>query len=80
MDKNEKINLIFLSEIKDKNNLKKEESSKIEIKKQIGKKRYYILDNFKGILIFTVVFAHFLLDHSNSHMNSLSRKIVVKVK
>ena len=49
--------------------------NKNETKKD--KIRYYIFDNFKGILIFTVVFAHFLWEYSIQNMNSLSRKIVV---
>ena len=44
---------------------------------KIKKPRYNIFDNFKGILIFTVVFAHFLFDFSNKNLNSLARKIVV---
>ena len=39
--------------------------------------RYYILDNIKGILIFMVVFSHFLFEYSTSHQNTISRKIVV---
>lgn len=41
-----------------------------------NKTRYIILDNFKGILIFTVVFAHFLLGYSQSNKISLINKIV----
>ncbi len=43
------------------------------------KKRLYILDNYKGILIFLVVFAHLLFGYSNNVKNSnlLIRKIVV---
>ena len=40
------------------------------------KTRFYILDNFKGILIFTVVFGHFLFRYSEIYINSLSCKIV----
>ena len=78
MEKTEKNNLIYTSQINkiDKNTvndlLKDEKINKIE------NKRYYIFDNFKGILIFMVVFAHFLFEYSNTHMNSLSRKIVIK--
>ena len=48
-----------------------------EIKKEEIKIRYAIFDNFKGILIFTVVFAHFLWKNSTKKPSSLSRKIVV---
>ena len=48
-----------------------------EIKKEQIKIRYALFDNFKGILIFTVVFAHFLLRNSTKKPSSLSRKIVV---
>ena len=51
--------------------------SKNEITKEQEKQRYYIFDNFKGILIFTVVFAHFLWSYSDQNRNTLSRKIVV---
>ena len=46
------------------------------INKVINKQRYDLLDNIKGILIFTVVFAHFLFNYSLKHTNSLSHKIV----
>ena len=51
--------------------------NKNEITKEQEKQRYYIFDNFKGILIFTVVFAHFLWSYSDQNRNTLSRKIVV---
>ena len=38
--------------------------------------RYHLLDNLKGFLIFTVVFAHFLLEYSYGHKNSISYSIV----
>lgn len=38
--------------------------------------RYNILDNFKGILIFLVVFGHFLFEHSIHHKKSFINKIV----
>ena len=43
------------------------------------KTRYYILDNYKGILIFLVVFAHLLIGYSNNKKSSslLIRKIIV---
>ena len=51
--------------------------NKNEIAKEQEKLRYYIFDNFKGILIFTVVFAHFLWSYSAQNRNTLSRKLVV---
>ena len=79
MEKNEKANLVNLSELKIIETCNKKEESNLEVEAKIeGKKtRYYIIDNLKGILIFTVVFAHFLLDYSNRNTNSLCRKIVV---
>ena len=41
-----------------------------------NKPRFYIIDNIKGILIFTVVFAHFLLRYSQENQKSFSYKIV----
>jgi len=38
--------------------------------------RYNILDNFKGILIFLVVFGHFLFEYSIYHKNSFINTIV----
>ena len=51
--------------------------NKNEFEKEQEKLRYYIFDNFKGILIFTVVFAHFLWSYSTQNRNTLSRKLVV---
>ena len=79
MEKNEKINLIYASHIIINNNNSYSESSKARINDNIKKKRYYIFDNFKGILIFMVVFAHFLFEYSKTHTDSLSRKIVVYI-
>ena len=75
MEKIEKSYLIQLSKfqnisIKNKDESQKEKSYNIKV-------RYLIFDNFKGLLIFTVVFAHFLFEYSNININSLSRKIVV---
>ena len=75
MEKNENINLINLSEIKNNNFTQKRESPKPDYNKTTT--RYLILDNFKGVLIFTVVFSHFLIHYANIHVNSVSRKIVV---
>ena len=66
MEKTEEANLIKLYQKNTQN---------IEVK--INKERLYILDNFKGILIFMVVFAHFLFGYSNLNPTSISRKIVV---
>ena len=38
--------------------------------------RFDILDNFNGILIFLVVFTHFLFNYSKNNQNSLSNYIV----
>ena len=79
MEKNEKVNLINDSKILISDNILDNEATKIKtrINNSREKKRYYIFDNFKGILIYMVVFAHFLFEYSISHKNSLSRKIVV---
>ena len=70
MEKNEESNLININELV---NSKKQKNVDVGNEKV----RLYIFDNFKGILIFMVVFAHFLFDYSSIHLNSLSRKIVV---
>ena len=77
MEKNEKNNLINNSQINISDNNLNNEITKTRINKSSEKNRYYIFDNFKGILIFMVVFAHFLFEYSKNHINSLSRKIVV---
>lgn len=41
-----------------------------------NKIRYNILDNFKGLLIFLVVFGHFLFEHSIHHKKSFINTIV----
>ena len=41
-----------------------------------NKNRFNIIDNIKGILIFKVVFAHFLFNHSSKFKDSLTHKIV----
>jgi fucose 4-O-acetylase-like acetyltransferase len=40
------------------------------------KERNYYLDNVKGILIFLVVFAHFLLLYVEDHVTSLPLRVV----
>ena len=72
MERDEEKESIILSKSINKQRI---ESLGIESKKE--KKRYFILDNIKGILIFSVVFAHFLWGYSLYHKNSLSGKIVV---
>ena len=57
-----------------KSDEKKIESKENEFLK--NKTRLNILDNIKGILIFTVVFGHFLFNYSNKYKNSLENKIV----
>ena len=79
MEKSESINLIYLTKTdndENQNNTNEDKNQK-ETNIEFIKNRYYIFDNFKGILIFTVVFGHFLLDYSNKNLNTLSRKIVV---
>ena len=44
--------------------------------KEKTKSRYNILDNYKGILIFLVVFTHFLFEYSINHKNSICYEIV----
>ena len=63
--------------IKSKKNKYKSLKSKTKKEKEIEKQRYYIFDNFKGLLIFTVVFAHFLWEYVRSHNNKLARKLVI---
>jgi len=70
MEKNENSNLININDFKDS---KKQKNIEVENEKV----RLYIFDNFKGILIFMVVFGHFLFDYSSLNPKSISRKIVV---
>ena len=72
MEKNEETNLIILYDFK--NALK---SKEIELINKDEKIRFYIIDNFKGILIFMIVFSQFLFDYSSLFPNSFIRKIVV---
>ena len=53
MEKNEKANLIFLSDLRNDSDLL--QNKKTEIISN-NKQRYYIFDNFKGILIFIHLF------------------------
>lgn len=50
--------------------------NKLNLNKNELKFRFNILDNIKGILIFSVVFGHFLFNYSNKNKNSFSFKIV----
>ena len=72
MEKNEDSNLIILYNFK--NAIK---SKNIEIYNENEKIRFYIIDNFKGILIFMALFGQFLFDYSSLYPNSIIRKIVV---
>ena len=76
MKKTEEANLIYLSEFNN-TTVSKTNEFKYSIIEDKKNERYYIFDNFKGILIFTVVFAHFLFDYSNLESNSVCRTIVV---
>ena len=60
MEKTEKNKLVNLSKTDITINNKRLEYLEKDEKKEKEKIRYYIFDNIKGILIFTVVFAHFL--------------------
>jgi len=75
MEKTEESNLIYLSGFNTKIKLNKNIVNIEEFK--IPKERYSIFDNIKGILIFMVVLSQFLFDYSNSHQNSIIRKIVI---
>jgi len=77
MEKTEKSNLINLSGLNNEIKLTKNVMNTEEFEIPNGKIRYYIFDNIKGILIFMVVFSHFLFEYSTSHQNTISRKIVV---
>ena len=77
MEKTEASNLIYLSEINNKIKANKNVVNTEEFEKPKENIRYSIFDNVKGILIFMVVFSHFLFDYSSSHPNTISRKIVV---
>ena len=59
----------------EKNNLNNNKKDIVEINKKTSI-RFNIIDNYKGILIFTVVFAHFLYNYSEWFRKSLSHKIV----
>ena len=59
----------------DKNVSSKTNNNNLVLKDKI-KIRYNILDNIKGILIFLVVFGHFLIGYALKHQKSLSYKIV----
>ena len=52
------------------------ENKNIETINSKRKLRYDILDNYKGILIFLVVFSHFLYDYSIEHRKAFSYVIV----
>lgn len=63
----------------DKNNpemIKMLNKNNILPNKNISKIRFNILDNIKGILIFLVVFAHFLFNYAQGNIHSFVAKIV----
>ena len=68
---------IHIENINPKSIPKKSDIVSTENKKENSKNRYNIFDNIKGILIFSVVFGHFLWKYSSYHKNSITRKIVV---
>ena len=70
-------NSVNIENIKQKSINKNSEIINCENKKEKEKRRYYIFDNIKGILILAVVFGHFLWNYSSNHKKSLSRKIVI---
>ena len=74
----EKEELIYSSKSRLNKKNKKKSLDKLGNKsvKEEKKSRYFLFDNYKGILIFTVVFGHFLWKYSKYNRNSLSRKIV----
>ena len=55
--------------------IENETKNKVKLDSKEKKVRYYFFDNFKGILIFTVVFTHFLFGYTN--LNFFAKKIVV---
>ena len=77
MDKTEDSDLIKISGINNSINNINNKINLNEIRKENSTIRYDIFDNLKGILIFTVVFAHFLFEYSTFNIESLSRKIVI---
>ena len=77
MDKTEDSDLVKISGINNSINNINNKINFNEIRKENSKIRYDIFDNLKGILIFTVVFAHFLFEYSTLNIESLSRKIVI---
>ena len=77
MEEDENKNFIYLTNITHKSLQKEYNIVNNENKKSQEKIRYHIFDNIKGILIFTVVFGHFLFKYSSHHKKSITRKIVV---
>ena len=77
MEKTENNKLVNLSKSKITINNKRIDYLDNDEKKEKVKIRFYIFDNIKGILIFTVVFAHFLWNNAKVNKHSFSRKIVV---
>ena len=77
MIEEEKHKFIHIENINPKSIPKNLDIVSTENKKENSKNRYNIFDNIKGILIFSVVFGHFLWKYSSYHKNSITRKIVV---
>ena len=77
MEKTENNKLVNLSKSKITINNKSIDYLDNDKKKEKVKSRFYIFDNIKGILIFTVVFAHFLWNNAKVNKHSFIRKIVV---
>ena len=57
-------------------NLEKNNCAEFNINKKV---RYKVLDNYKGILIFLVVFTHFLYEYSLNNKETFSYKIVTYI-
>ena len=76
MEITEKEELIYSQKLNKKNKKKSVEHLENKLGKVEKNSRYFLFDNYKGILIFTVVFAHFLWKYGRYNRKSLSRKIV----
>ena len=76
MKENEKDNFMEPLKIKIEMINKINKASEKTIIKTDKKERFYFFDNFRGILIFTTVFAHFLI-YSNNNKNSVTRIILL---
>ena len=79
MENSENNNLLSVKKpkIKPKKNKFRLLKTEAKLENEAGKKRYYIFDNIKGILIFAVVFSHFLWEYSKLRIYTISRQIVI---